>query len=324
MKIDSLKIMINLKLVNNYDKRLNQYFIDVTEDYEIMNEIQKRKSYILREGLKVYITNNYVVILVSSKFLRKNYFNKLDKKEFLLLYRYLTFNKIINISENIFFNSKVTSVDYSIDFIFPFNNLVSQFKEIKKEIQNDEKVKIRNGKFSAISISVSERGKSYWKIYNKKNEINNDVKGFYKKYNLTCSEDVQRFEFEIASASDFEKNFKIENTLLNACNLLNNKVLLSKYISNLMQEKVKPQIIKRQRNNIDLIIISNLLQIIDKKTDLDIKSVAMASISNLNKFRKSEKKKILLSIINEIKNITFNKEIRKKETSIIYIIKNLL
>ncbi len=323
MKIDSLKILIPLGLVYDYDKRLNDFFIDVTEHYEVMNEIQKRKSYILREGLRVFLTQKFAVVYFTSKFLRKNYFDKLDKNKFDLLYRYLYFNNIIKISKENFYNCSVSSVDYSLDFFYKSENLLKEFKDLKKELKEKE-VKVRNGNGSALSISVGRRGSNYWKIYNKQNEILNDKSGFYKKYNLSIDKNINRLEFEVNNKKDFKRFFKVDNTLLNACGLLDNKLLFKEFIGFIFTKNIElKKSIQSVRNNLDRIIIFNLLEIIDKRTNLDILDVSLKSISNLNKYRKSEKKKMMLNMIKEVKHITYNKIIKEK-SDITFFILNLL
>jgi len=181
-KIDSLKIKFPLNLNPVLNSKFKTMFT-IYEDGEIIKEF-KTKSYQINDGnstvyysIQSYNKIDYIIVLISSKTLGKNYFSGLKLNDIK--------DRLIkdNIAKYDFDTMIITDVDYCIDEYFSQEETKELFNELQKHFipkNNGVGLSKTLNQYKGI-LTCSNRQKAtnknpFFKIYDKYKEAKNHVR----------------------------------------------------------------------------------------------------------------------------------------------------
>lgn len=129
-KIDSLRLLVPLQEVTIIDSKLLQTFISYCEETaEVDDDATHIKTNVFHNenGIKTRfavvnlfneekVQTKYLAIGISSKMLKENYFEGINKNTIQSIFNYINSTNIISITKEVFLNAKAVDVDFCIDF----------------------------------------------------------------------------------------------------------------------------------------------------------------------------------------------------------------
>ena len=204
-KIDSLRLLVPLENVKILDSKFLKTFISYCEETaEIDEEATHIKTQVFNSenGIKTRfaIANlfndekqlvKYLAIGVSSKMLKENYFEGINKHTIQTIFNYINSTGIIEISKEDFLNAKAVDIDFCIDFKLKETTCKDVFsicydvtipsKTIKPNLfSNNTNRGIQWGEREKVYKAY--KTKQFLKYYAKLLELKNNSEEFYNAY----------------------------------------------------------------------------------------------------------------------------------------------
>ena len=244
IEIDSFKLRIPVSSVEILDDSIKANWILVNEETGMIDgaDFKRNGTRFNIDGIKTYFalerqmlkksgSEEFLIILINSKILRRNYFSGITKKNIKTVYKYLISLQVVDFTFEDFLNGNVTDCDFKKDGNFErdfFKKMISDFVYMakpQKDLGNGCKP-FTHGNHLGIQFSRRENTAittgPFIKFYHKGIEItkgNNDNKLFYAKY-LKEKKNIDeiltnriRCEFTIKNKKHF-KMFEVEHTSL--------------------------------------------------------------------------------------------------------------
>ena len=261
--IDSLKIRIPLHQVEIKNESIKGSWILVND---ITGEVSpgkfKENSYAIKQngisvrfGIESQNTANrkvetFLVILVNSKLLKREYFDGITEKNVGKVYDELIKYDVVSFSYKSFLSAECTDVDIKKDCkmsLKGFDDSISSIEQharpSKKRGQGYRRIKEKTNQ----GIEFSERkttsfcSNPFFKIYHKELELNNNSSEFADKYLSEIDySDTVRFECTIKNKKHFRYLGVDETTLKNILELPINKMneMMSTTISKHLEKRI--------------------------------------------------------------------------------------
>jgi hypothetical protein len=204
-KIDSLRLLVPLENVKILDSKFLKTFISYCEETaEIDEEATHIKTQVFNSenGIKTRfaIANlfndekqlvKYLAIGISSKMLKENYFEGINKHTIQTIFNYINSTGIIEISKENFLNAKAVDIDFCIDFKLKETTCKDVFsicydvtipsKTIKPNLfSNNTNRGIQWGEREKVYKAY--KTKQFLKYYAKLLELKNNSEDFYNAY----------------------------------------------------------------------------------------------------------------------------------------------
>ncbi len=303
IEIDSFKIRIQFDLCEIIDDSILGKWILVNQLTGIIDEAEfkknsmkfndsgiKTKFAIEKQMTSKQIVEEFFIILINSKVLKKKYFQGINKFNIKFVYRYLISLKVISFSLQTFLDSEITDVDFKRDRIqLNFRNSIHELYSLARESKsldtgckkflkkNNEGIQFSDRKTTNITTNP------FLKIYNKEIELKRGFKDsklffstfLFEKENIeNIIKDRIRVEFTIKNKKHF-RNFGIENTSLG--NILKipqkfKKEMLIEILNKHLNLEIKlPEIRNiKEINNLDMILTNFLFLAIQENESIPI------------------------------------------------------
>jgi len=225
-KIDSFKIRILKSDCQAIDKRLMEYWGEVSENGEITDsETWKRKSLQIKEnGISTHyalqklvgkekLISEYVVILINAKLLKQDYFKGITRETIEEVYKILMEQNIVHFGIAKLLYSPVTDLDICADFNLEKSDqwapMIDNFKKLTKPTTNEgagysatcnESIKIIQwSKRKIASITYP-----HVKIYAKSLELLVKSNHFKLSFGIEAPDTLARLEATIKNADHYK------------------------------------------------------------------------------------------------------------------------
>ena len=259
-KIDSLRLLVPLQDVKVIDTKFLQTFISYCEETsEIDEEATHIKTQIFNtlNGIKtrfaiVNLFNEdkalvkYLAIGISSKMLKENYFEGINKNTIQSIFNYINSTGVIEISKETFLNAKAVDVDFCIDFKLKDTTCKEVFKVCYDVTISSKNIKPnlftektnRGIEWGARDkVHKGYKTKQFLKYYAKLLELKNNSADFFNTYlkdkindktlfadgteyfNTITEENLLRIETTIKNPNHFETYGIQCKTLLDLLNI---------------------------------------------------------------------------------------------------------
>lgn len=232
-KIDSFTLLILLKdleirsstFLSAYQKLYSSGEVEDSEEF--YNSYAKTENKNAKTFLKYKKVSrifkgerkDFIQIMITSKLLRKNYFNGLNKINIKDIYNYIIDDDIINLSEESFLNSYVTDIDICKDYKANENEFKALKDMLKENVLSTKEHVVKTQRINSavmFGIQFNERHKAtptkpFAKLYFKSEELQSAKTLPFTNVNLNSYfEDIKngiaRFEVTI-------KNFEHKKRL---------------------------------------------------------------------------------------------------------------
>jgi len=228
--IDSFNIYIPIKKIQ-FTERGKQELSELIglvnlQTGEILNTSKNRKIFVEKNGIKVYALyvnlfgDKYISIGVSSKLLKNNYLAGITWQTFMQLYSELIdfVKPFFFFEKETFLKSIISDVDFKLDLYESETNILNFGTLLKKTVNdtrffytvNIHKVRHLTG-LQVGSRAVKSEKYLFFKVYNKKSELESRSEEFYKKYVTTIDKDLWRFEFTLSNTKHFTRYLNNNN-----------------------------------------------------------------------------------------------------------------
>ena len=230
ISVDSLKVRIRFNDIQVINPSFNEERYTVNSDGEVLEAFKnnafsiedkgvKTKYLIQKQGSRGRSTINYLVILLNSKLLGKDYLEGITSKNIRKVYDKIISHGVVHFSYEDFIWANCTDVDYKMD------SVVKSYREVFSHMDSNAKAykerdrgcnKINKGGNAGIEFGKREKATPsypFLKLYAKALELQNRSDEFKKAYGINVDADTVRVEFTIKNKRHFKK-YEIEDTRL--------------------------------------------------------------------------------------------------------------
>lgn len=215
-KIDSLKLRIDPAFVSIRDSTFLQKYQKIfIESGEISEEVNlDRHKVSIEQGINTRIGQAhfmngekqiaYYFVQVSSKMLKKRYFEGITKENVNEIYDYIISLNVIYLTKEDFLKSYVSDIDFAYDFECSKENLKSVIRKINSTLKDSVRKYVDNPFLNNdnIGLALNKREKAtnsvpFIKIYHKSTELESKSKEFATAFLPNFDENISRLEFTV-------------------------------------------------------------------------------------------------------------------------------
>lgn len=289
--IDSFKYRIDLSLIkvvnpNLLDSLITQTVNSVTGEVINSKELKLNSlkpqfnSYHIHFAINDLFGSKYLVILINSKLLEKDYLNGINRDNIELVYDKIISANVINISFKDFMEyGLVSDIDVKKDIELDLNSFKDVIKQLYTATKPTKESKYGVKKFNKetnLGIQWNERDNAtakhpFLKLYHKEIESRHgsNKEYFYNHINLSDTDNIVRCEATIKNAKELEMYGIKGNRLIDLMNTSNET--LTKVIEYALDLNIEPRLKKAKikngmnmNNQLHYISLCNIIQNQDK------------------------------------------------------------
>jgi len=342
VKIDSFSLLIPFEDVTIIDDYFNQKYIKVysgglVESQTSQDEIQDKEFYnrqfhSTNNGIKSSIkvisrlwngeNKNFIHIVITSKFLKEQCFEGINKANVDLIHKYIEDLKIIKVTKATLLTSFVTDIDFCIDLSQPKELYDKQNKYLKGLVLNSLKGYLK--RFNNANIQLNERPKAtpakpFVKVYFKTDllfqEAIENEDSFYASYLTEYASEIKkgisRFEVTLKNYKHKEKlKLKHVKTLNDLLNLDQSE--LKEVHENIFKSYFEPKKMRINKSKLtptDKMLVhtfNKLVELDNNFTETEILNLFIHEFEGAQKVRIKQKTRDLLEFISNKKQLEIN------------------
>lgn len=328
VSIDSFKWKVPIEDVKVINQNLLDHLVNTTTNIDTGEVVSERNiqqnslqfqfnNYHIhfqienRVGL-LNVAQKYVVVLINSKLLERDYLKGITKKNILVIYNKIIDCRVFKCSLETFLNGLVTDCDFKKDFfiesIEDFDKLTLKLEQNTLPQRKQKHGANRFFKNSNKGIEWNVRDKStiahpFIKIYHKGIEVEYGKNNkFFSEFIVEDTKQIARIEATIRSGADIENTFGVKNELKNLLEIPNKDLLKfigNSLVSNLGIRLTTPERVKSLISPKDIVLF-NLLTGMINNFNYSIDMAIDYAVTNIdNRTNKYRQKTILKELYNK-------------------------